>query len=167
MCVCVCLQLTQRCKLESQLETQRVSPTHVQLAFNEEPHFSHAVHSCQTVSNGVYPTSAQGSQVHKLSFTHVHETGVTKTYSQEGWRGCRFPFHVRLLFGWKETCSHTVSLQRRLDVSALRCLSWKDASALPLVEASRSKWRIWQIWSVIRFIKCWFEFFLLVVVFFF
>ncbi|XP_034167751.2 rho guanine nucleotide exchange factor 25 isoform X3 [Pangasianodon hypophthalmus] len=49
-------------ELESQLESQTVSPTHVQLAFSEEPRFSHAVHSCQTVSNGVYPASTQGSQ---------------------------------------------------------------------------------------------------------
>ncbi|XP_060749421.1 rho guanine nucleotide exchange factor 25 isoform X1 [Tachysurus vachellii] len=56
------LESTQRCKLESQLEAQTVSPTHVHLAFSEEPRFSPAVHSCQTVSNGVYPIGAQGSQ---------------------------------------------------------------------------------------------------------
>ncbi|KAK3519148.1 hypothetical protein QTP70_018841 [Hemibagrus guttatus] len=56
------LESTQRCKLESRLEAQTVSPTHVQLAFSEEHRFSPAVHSCQTVSNGVYPASAQGPQ---------------------------------------------------------------------------------------------------------
>ncbi|TSP79500.1 Rho guanine nucleotide exchange factor 25 [Bagarius yarrelli] len=56
------LESTQRFKLESRLEAQTVSPTHVQLAFTEEQRFVPAVHSCQTVSNGVHPTRAQGSQ---------------------------------------------------------------------------------------------------------
>ncbi|XP_066527196.1 rho guanine nucleotide exchange factor 25 [Hoplias malabaricus] len=48
--------------LESRLECQTVSPTHVQLAFSEEPPLSQTPVLCQTVSNGVYPPSTQTSQ---------------------------------------------------------------------------------------------------------
>ncbi|XP_036446801.1 rho guanine nucleotide exchange factor 25 isoform X1 [Colossoma macropomum] len=51
----------QRSMLESRLESQTVSPTHVQLAFREEP-LSQTPLLCQTVSNGVYPPSTQSSQ---------------------------------------------------------------------------------------------------------
>ncbi|KAL6483037.1 hypothetical protein MHYP_G00079090 [Metynnis hypsauchen] len=52
----------QRSMLESRLESQTVSPTHVQLAFREEPQLSQTPLLCQTVSNGVYPPSTQNSQ---------------------------------------------------------------------------------------------------------
>ncbi|KAG9269751.1 rho guanine nucleotide exchange factor 25-like isoform X2 [Astyanax mexicanus] len=53
----------QRSMLESRLEPHTtVSPTHVQLAFSEEPPFSQTTLPCQTVSNGVYPPNTQSSQ---------------------------------------------------------------------------------------------------------
>ncbi|XP_062871071.1 rho guanine nucleotide exchange factor 25 isoform X2 [Trichomycterus rosablanca] len=52
----------QRCTLETRLENQTVSPTHVQLAFRQEPTLSQTVHSLQTVSNGVHPSSTHSSQ---------------------------------------------------------------------------------------------------------
>ncbi|XP_072553000.1 rho guanine nucleotide exchange factor 25 isoform X2 [Salminus brasiliensis] len=52
----------QRSLLESRLESHTVSPTHVQLAFSEEPPFSQTTLLCQTVSNGVYPSNTQSSQ---------------------------------------------------------------------------------------------------------
>lgn len=60
-----CLQSTQvqRCPVDSRLNSQTVSPTHVQLAFSEEPSFSQAPLNYQTVSNGLCSSSAQASQV--------------------------------------------------------------------------------------------------------
>uniref|UniRef100_A0A8C1YAW6 Rho guanine nucleotide exchange factor 25 n=1 Tax=Cyprinus carpio TaxID=7962 RepID=A0A8C1YAW6_CYPCA len=47
----------------SQLNSQTVSPTHVQLAFSDEPPFSQAPLNCQAVSNGLCSSSTQASQV--------------------------------------------------------------------------------------------------------
>ncbi|XP_059396233.1 rho guanine nucleotide exchange factor 25-like isoform X3 [Carassius carassius] len=55
-------ELTQRCPVDSRLNSQTVSPTQVQLAFSEEPSFSQAPLNCQTVSNGLCSSSAQASQ---------------------------------------------------------------------------------------------------------
>ncbi|KAI2649674.1 Rho guanine nucleotide exchange factor 25 [Labeo rohita] len=52
----------QRCPVDSRLNSQTVSPTHVQLAFSEEPSFSQAPLNYQTVSNGLCSSSAQASQ---------------------------------------------------------------------------------------------------------
>ncbi|XP_049342349.1 rho guanine nucleotide exchange factor 25 [Astyanax mexicanus] len=53
----------QRSMLESRLEPHTtVSPTHVQLAFSEEPPFSQTTIPCHAVSNGVYPPNTQSSQ---------------------------------------------------------------------------------------------------------
>nr|XP_009295232.1 rho guanine nucleotide exchange factor 25 isoform X1 [Danio rerio] len=49
--------------VDSRLNSQTVSPTHVQLAFSEEPSFSQAPLNCQAVSNGLYSSSTQGSQI--------------------------------------------------------------------------------------------------------
>ncbi|XP_056095067.1 rho guanine nucleotide exchange factor 25 isoform X2 [Rhinichthys klamathensis goyatoka] len=53
----------QRCPVDSRLNSQTVSPTHVQLAFSEEPSFSQAPLNCQAVSNGLCSSSTQGSQI--------------------------------------------------------------------------------------------------------
>ncbi|XP_026092514.1 rho guanine nucleotide exchange factor 25-like isoform X2 [Carassius auratus] len=55
-------ELTQRCPVDSRLNSQTVSPTQVQLAFSEEPSFSQAPLNCQTISNGLCSYSAQASQ---------------------------------------------------------------------------------------------------------
>ncbi|KAG1961420.1 rho guanine nucleotide exchange factor 25 isoform X2 [Pimephales promelas] len=51
------------CPVDSRLNSQTVSPTHVQLAFSEEPSFSQAPLNCQAVSNGLCSSSTQGSQI--------------------------------------------------------------------------------------------------------
>uniref|UniRef100_A0A8C1GDP7 Rho guanine nucleotide exchange factor 25 n=1 Tax=Cyprinus carpio TaxID=7962 RepID=A0A8C1GDP7_CYPCA len=53
---------TQRCPVDSRLNSQTVSPTQVQLAFSEEPSFSQAPLNCQAVSNGLCSSSTQASQ---------------------------------------------------------------------------------------------------------
>ncbi|XP_035378337.1 rho guanine nucleotide exchange factor 25 isoform X2 [Electrophorus electricus] len=50
------------CMLESRLDCQAVSPAHVQMAFADESPLSQTRLLCQTVSNGVYPSSIQSSQ---------------------------------------------------------------------------------------------------------
>uniref|UniRef100_A0A9J7XVB1 Rho guanine nucleotide exchange factor 25 n=1 Tax=Cyprinus carpio carpio TaxID=630221 RepID=A0A9J7XVB1_CYPCA len=52
----------QRCPVDSRLNSQTVSPTHVQLAFSDEPPFSQAPLNCQAVSNGLCSSSTQASQ---------------------------------------------------------------------------------------------------------
>uniref|UniRef100_A0A8C2CG82 Rho guanine nucleotide exchange factor 25 n=1 Tax=Cyprinus carpio TaxID=7962 RepID=A0A8C2CG82_CYPCA len=53
---------TQRCPVDSRLNSQTVSPIQVQLAFSEEPSFSQAPLNCQAVSNGLCSSSTQASQ---------------------------------------------------------------------------------------------------------
>ncbi|XP_016112290.1 rho guanine nucleotide exchange factor 25 isoform X1 [Sinocyclocheilus grahami] len=52
----------ERCPVDSRLNSQTVSPTHVQLAFSEEPSFSQAPLNRQAVSNGLCSSSTQASQ---------------------------------------------------------------------------------------------------------
>ncbi|XP_051518216.1 rho guanine nucleotide exchange factor 25-like isoform X1 [Myxocyprinus asiaticus] len=53
----------QRYPVDSRLNSQTMSPIHVQLAFSEEPSFSQAPLNCQSaVSNGLYSSSTQGTQ---------------------------------------------------------------------------------------------------------
>ncbi|XP_051961624.1 rho guanine nucleotide exchange factor 25 isoform X1 [Xyrauchen texanus] len=53
----------QSCLVDSRLNSQTVSPTHVQLAFSEEPSFSQAPLNYQAaVANGLYSSSTKGTQ---------------------------------------------------------------------------------------------------------
>ncbi|KAI4896541.1 hypothetical protein NFI96_034134, partial [Prochilodus magdalenae] len=81
----------QRSMLESRLESQTVSPTHVQLAFSEEPPLSQTTLLCQTVSNGVYPPSMQSSQrksvkrkEKRTQHRALRDTGGEPTWSRRG-----------------------------------------------------------------------------------
>jgi len=71
------LQSTQvpHCPVDSRLNSQTVSPTHVQLAFSEEPSFSQAPLNCQAVSNGLCSSSTQGSQVLCVPGAHTGSLG--------------------------------------------------------------------------------------------
>ncbi|TRY66496.1 hypothetical protein DNTS_005384 [Danionella cerebrum] len=52
----------QDCEMDSRLNSQTVSPTHVQLAFSEEPSFSSSLLSSPAVSNGLCSSNTPASQ---------------------------------------------------------------------------------------------------------
>ncbi|XP_035378338.1 rho guanine nucleotide exchange factor 25 isoform X3 [Electrophorus electricus] len=68
------------CMLESRLDCQAVSPAHVQMAFADESPLSQTRLLCQTVSNGVYPSSIQSSQQRRTGEdgfrTWPHDAGL-------------------------------------------------------------------------------------------